>query len=41
MNFPIIREAFPKMKIVLLLDGLYANRPVIRLAEQHKCGILL
>lgn len=32
---PIIREAFPRMKIVLLLDGLYANKPVLRLAEEY------
>ena len=38
---PIIREAFPRMKIVLLLDGLYANRPVIRLAEEHRCGYII
>lgn len=38
---PIIRQAFPKMKIVLLLDGLYANKPVIRLSEEHKCGYII
>lgn len=38
---PMIREAFPKMKIVLLLDGLYANRPVIRLAEECRCGYII
>lgn len=38
---PIIREAFPKMKIILLLDGLYANKPVIRLAEEHRCGYII
>ncbi len=41
MAFPKIREAFPKMKIVLLLDGLYANKPVIRLAEEHRCGYII
>ena len=41
MALPIIKEAFPKMKMVLLLDGLYANRPVIRLAEQYKCGYII
>jgi len=41
MTLPIIREAFPKMKIVLLLDGLYANKPVIRLAEKHRCGYII
>ena len=40
-TLPIIREAFPRMEIVLLLDGLYANRPVIRLAEKHKCGYII
>lgn len=38
---PIIREAFPKMKIVLLLDGLYANKPVMRLSGDHKCGYII
>jgi len=38
---PIIREAFPRMKIVLLLDGLYANRPVLRLAEEYRCGYII
>jgi len=38
---PNIREAFPRMKIVLLLDGLYANRPVLRLAEEHRCGYII
>ncbi len=32
---PIIRKHFPRMSITLLLDGLYANRPVMRLAEEH------
>ncbi len=41
ITLPIIREAFPKMKIVLLLDGLYANKPVIRLAEEHRCGYII
>ena len=38
---PRFREAFPKMKIVLLLDGLYANKPVIRLAEKYRCGYII
>ena len=38
---PIVRGAFPKMKIVFLLDGLYANRPVIRLMKDHKCGYII
>jgi hypothetical protein len=38
---PKIRAFFPKMKIVLLLDGLYANRPVIRLAEEQRCGYII
>lgn len=29
------------MKIVLLLDGLYANRPVLRLAEEYRCGYII
>ncbi len=38
---PMIRQAFPKMKIVLLLDGLYANRPMIRLAKDHRCEYII
>ncbi|MGZ3634062.1 MAG: hypothetical protein ACXWM7_07235 [Parachlamydiaceae bacterium] len=38
---PVIREAFPRMKIVLLLDGLYANKPVIRLAQEYRCGYII
>jgi hypothetical protein len=38
---PVIRKAFPRMNLVLLLDGLYANRPVIRLMEEHKCGYII
>lgn len=38
---PSIRQAFPKMKIVLLLDGLYANKPVIQLAQDYKCGYII
>jgi len=38
---PIIREAFPKMNLILLLDGLYANKPVMRLAEEHRCGYII
>jgi hypothetical protein len=38
---PIIREAFPRMHIVLLLDGLYANRPAIRFAEEQRCGYII
>ncbi len=40
-SLPVIRQAFPKMKIVLLLDGLYANRPVMRLAKEHRCGYII
>lgn len=40
-TLPKIREMFPKMKIVLLLDGLYANKPVIRLATEQKCGYII
>lgn len=40
-TLPIIREAFSRMKIVLLLDGLYANRPVLKLAEEYKCGYII
>jgi len=40
-SLPTIREMFPKMKIVLLLDGLYANRPVIRLATECRCGYII
>jgi hypothetical protein len=38
---PILRDAFPRMKIVLLLDGLYANRPVIRFVNEQKCGYII
>jgi hypothetical protein len=38
---PMIRKAFPKMKIVLLLDGLYANRPTIKLAKDNRCGYII
>ena len=38
---PNIRKAFPRMKIVLLLDGLYANRPIIRLAQENRCGYII
>jgi hypothetical protein len=41
MALPTVRAAFPRMKLVLLLDGLYANRPVIRLAEEHNCGYII
>lgn len=41
ISLPIIREAFPRMNIVLLLDGLYANRPMIRFAEEQKCGYFI
>jgi hypothetical protein len=40
-SLPAFRKIFPKMKIVLLLDGLYANRPVIRLAVEQKCGYII
>ena len=38
---PIIRATFPRMKIVLLLDGLYANKRVIQLANDHRCGYII
>ena len=38
---PVLRCAFPKMKIVLLLDGLYANRPVIRQAQDQRYGYII
>lgn len=38
---PNIRAAFPRMKLVLLLDGLYANKPVLRLAEEHRCQYII
>lgn len=40
-SLPLIREHFPRMNIVLLLDGLYANRPVIRLVEEQRCGYII
>jgi len=30
-----IREAFPRLRIILFLDGLYANRPVIDACRAH------
>lgn len=41
VSLPIVREAFSRMKIVLLLDGLYANKPVIRLAIENRCGYII
>lgn len=41
ITLPIIREEFSKMKIVFLLDGLYANRPIIRLLKDHGCGYII
>lgn len=38
---PAIRQEFPKMKIVLLLDGLYACRPVIQLMHEQRCGYII
>ena len=35
-TLPLVRQFFPRMEICLLLDGLYANRPAIQLAEQHR-----
>jgi hypothetical protein len=40
-SLPRIRQAFPKMKIVMLLDGLYANKPVIQLMQENKCGYII
>lgn len=40
-SLPVIRAAFPRMQIVLLLDGLYANRPVIKLAAKYNCGYII
>jgi len=41
MALPSIRKAFPRMSLVLLLDGLYANRPVIQLADEQRCGYII
>ena len=38
---PAIRKEFPKTKIVLLLDGLYASRPVIQLMYEQRCGYII
>jgi hypothetical protein len=38
---PLIRDEFPKMNIVLLLDGLYANKPAIHLAKKCRCGYII
>jgi hypothetical protein len=35
---PIFKNHFPRMKLVILLDGLYANRPAIRIIEKYKFG---
>lgn len=36
-----IEILFRLSSLVLLLDGLYANRPVIRLAREHRCGYII
>lgn len=41
MALPVIRKTFPKMEIALLLDGLYANKPIIRLAEENRCEYII
>lgn len=41
MVLPKIREQLSRMKIVLLLDGLYSNRPTIRLAQDCRCGYII
>lgn len=41
MALPAIRHAFPRMKLVLNLDGLYANRPIIRLLNTLNCGHII
>lgn len=38
---PTIVQEFPKTKIVLLLDGLYASRPVIQLMQEQRCGYII
>ena len=38
---PVIRQSFPKMHITLLLDGLYANRPMLKLAEKYRCDYII
>jgi hypothetical protein len=38
---PVLRDHFPRMELVILLDGLYANRPAIRTVEKSKCGYLI
>ena len=40
-TLPIIKENFPRTKMVLLLDGLYANKPVIRLANKSGFGYII
>lgn len=41
VTLPNIREVFPRTKIVLLLDGLYANRPTIRLLNAFQFGYII
>ena len=41
LALPRIRAAFPKMKLTLLLDGLYANRPVMQLLKEQRCDYII
>lgn len=36
-----LKEHFPKLPITLLLDGLYANGPVLELCRQHKWQFMI
>ena len=38
---PKIKEIFPRTDVVMLLDGLYANRPVIRLVNSLEFGYII
>lgn len=38
---PKLRKDFPQMAMCLLMDALYANEPVFKLCEQHKCAYLI
>jgi hypothetical protein len=38
---PLLRKRFPKLNLVFLGDGLYANKPFIRLCEQLGIGYMI
>jgi len=36
-----LKHEFPRLRITLLLDGLYANGPVMHLCHQYKWGFMI